>query len=309
MVVGDLLLFSHVYAGWPGLRRGRPRPGRRLDIGARHLSVLAAAVGLATFLVRLVFPFASERYVDLNWYQWPECVALFALGIMAAPSGWLTTVSEQLCGHSRTATLVAGRWDRGFRRLGSRLRRAPGGHVDGRLARRGADVRRAREHPGGVRALWLLGGAQRHLDRPLRWAGPAVGRSAYGAFIVQGVVLIGLAVALRPLPVAAEAKALVVAVGGVTGSFRVDLAAHHTRPREWRASCRPEPGSRDEYRRPTVTVEVTGDVPPEACAAHRGVGRRRARGGQSRMNAFVTRAEPRRLPSVPGREAVRPYTP
>jgi hypothetical protein len=33
------------------------------------------------------------------------------------------------------------------------------------------------------------------------------------------VVLIGLAVALRPLPLAAEVKALVVVVGGVTGSF------------------------------------------------------------------------------------------
>jgi hypothetical protein len=37
--------------------------------------------------------------------------------------------------------------------------------------------------------------------------------------IVQGLVLIALAVALRPLSLAAEVKALIVAVGGVTGSF------------------------------------------------------------------------------------------
>ncbi|HEX6257574.1 MAG TPA: acyltransferase family protein, partial [Euzebyales bacterium] len=87
--VGDLLLFSLAYAAWVRLR-GRAGRRRQVDIGARHLLVLAAAVGVATFLVRLVFPFASERYIDLNWYQWPECVALFALGVATARSGWLT---------------------------------------------------------------------------------------------------------------------------------------------------------------------------------------------------------------------------
>lgn len=70
-----------------------------------------------------------------------------------------------------------------------------------------------------VGPVWLLAVAQRHLDRPLRWAGPAVQRSAYGAFIVQGFVLIGLAVVLRPVPLPAEAKALLVAAGAVAGSF------------------------------------------------------------------------------------------
>ena len=44
-------------------------------------------------------------------------------------------------------------------------------------------------------------------------------RSAYGAFLVQGYVLIGLAVAFQPLPVLAEIKALLVAGGSVAGSF------------------------------------------------------------------------------------------
>ena len=46
-----------------------------------------------------------------------------------------------------------------------------------------------------------------------------MGRSAYGAFIVQGYVLIGLAVALQPVPLPAEIKALLVAGGSVAGSF------------------------------------------------------------------------------------------
>ena len=40
-----------------------------------------------------------------------------------------------------------------------------------------------------------------------------------GAFIVQGVPVLGLAVALRPVPLPAEVKALVVMVGSVVASF------------------------------------------------------------------------------------------
>jgi hypothetical protein len=68
-------------------------------------------------------------------------------------------------------------------------------------------------------AVWLLGLSQRRLNRRLRWAGPLVSRSAYGAFLVQSLILIGLAMALRPLALAAEVKALIVAAGGVVGSF------------------------------------------------------------------------------------------
>jgi hypothetical protein len=68
-------------------------------------------------------------------------------------------------------------------------------------------------------AVWLLGFAQRHLDRPPGALRRAMARSAYGAFFLQGVVLIGLMIALRPLPVPAELKALAVAGLGVAGSF------------------------------------------------------------------------------------------
>jgi hypothetical protein len=44
-------------------------------------------------------------------------------------------------------------------------------------------------------------------------------RGPRGAFVLQGLVLIGLAVALRGVPLPAEAKSLVVAGGDVAGSF------------------------------------------------------------------------------------------
>jgi hypothetical protein len=68
-------------------------------------------------------------------------------------------------------------------------------------------------------AVWLLGVAQRRLDRPLRAVGPRVRRSAYGAFVVQTAVLLALAAALRPLGAPAEVKALLVASAGVVASF------------------------------------------------------------------------------------------
>jgi hypothetical protein len=37
--------------------------------------------------------------------------------------------------------------------------------------------------------------------------------------MLQAPVLIGLAVAVRPLPLPAEVKALIVATGGIAGSF------------------------------------------------------------------------------------------
>ena len=67
-------------------------------------------------------------------------------------------------------------------------------------------------------SVWLLGAAQRRLGRRVR-GGEVLGRSAYGAFLLQGFVLIGLAVALRPLALHAEVKAILLAVGGVAGSF------------------------------------------------------------------------------------------
>jgi hypothetical protein len=68
-------------------------------------------------------------------------------------------------------------------------------------------------------SVWLLGVAQRRLNRRPSPFRRAAARSAYAAFLVQGVVLIGLMTALRPAPVPAEIKARVVAGLGVAGSF------------------------------------------------------------------------------------------
>jgi hypothetical protein len=54
--------------------------------------------------------------------------------------------------------------------------------------------------------VWLLGVAQQRLNWSFRWARPVISRSSYGAFMLQGLALIVLAIALRPLPLHAEVK-------------------------------------------------------------------------------------------------------
>jgi hypothetical protein len=225
--VGVLLIFSLVYAAWVGLVRritAVAGPRRRRAIASRlgheitplPLLLVAGVVAATTLLVRLVFPFGSESFTDLNLWEWPACIALFALGIAASRQGWLIAVPDRLRRQCRLITLIAA------------AAMVALGFIAGQLGVRGqlfggwnwpALVFAAIESMLTVLgSVWLLGAAQRHLGRRLP-LGPKLARSSYGAFMVQGIVLIGLAVALRPIPLIAEVKALVVACGGVAGSF------------------------------------------------------------------------------------------
>jgi hypothetical protein len=185
-----------------------------------RLLLLALAVAVTTFLLRLVYEYDGDEYlIDLNVYQWPQCLALFGLGVVAARQGWLAAVPDRLRRQCRTATLVAGTAFGAYMAVGAGLGAFDEGAWRGGLNVHALAFTTLESAVTVVGSVWLFGVAQRHLDRPLRWARPAVSRSAYGAFIVQGLPLIGLAVALRPLPLAAEVKALFVAGGGVAGSF------------------------------------------------------------------------------------------
>ena len=67
-------------------------------------------------------------------------------------------------------------------------------------------------------SIWLVALAQRWLTStsPV-WAGSA--RGAYAAYMLQVPVLLTLAIAARPLPLPAGAKALIVGGGAVVASF------------------------------------------------------------------------------------------
>ena len=145
---------------------------------------------------------------------------MFGLGIVAVQRGWLDPVPERIwrrCGQAVlvalaavvlvfAATALAGYNTNVFER---RLHWAP-------------TLLAAIEGPMVVGAcVWLLGAAQRHLSRPPGVRGRALARSAFAAFILQGPIIIGVEIALRPVGVPAEVKALAVACAAVTGSFAV----------------------------------------------------------------------------------------
>lgn len=152
----------------------------------------------------------------MNLWEWPACLTLFVLGIAASRRGWLTAIPDQLRTRCRTATFATIAAIAVLLVLAVSLDTFDdllGGWNWWALAF--AAVESALNVFGSV---WLLAVAQRYLNRRFRWT-PILGRSAYGAFIVQGPVLIALAVALRPVLVPAEVKALVVAAGGVAAAF------------------------------------------------------------------------------------------
>jgi hypothetical protein len=221
--VGTLLIFSLGYALWVLGRRRWGGPGEAAalttaTITTPRLLALAGVVGLVSFVVRLDAPYGSEAgFLDLNYWEWPGCLAAFLLGIVASGQGWLGSVPDDLRRHSRTATLAAA-LAMSLLLLVAGLRDVVEEELMGgpHLLALGFSLADCVLVVFGP--VWLLAVAQQRLTQPLPW-GHGLARSAFGAFILQTPVLIGLALALRPTDLPAEVKALVVAVVGTAASF------------------------------------------------------------------------------------------
>lgn len=214
--VGVLLLYSAVLAGWRRLHPPAPeRDGRPLQ--PRDLGLLALMVGLATFLVRTVLPADSNQPLNAHLWAWPEYLALFGLGVAAARRGWLRPVPRSISRPAGIAALIVivvlpavvlsteplglteDAWFGGWG-----LPAFLGGMLEGVIA--------------VAAPVWILAFAQRRLNGSGPWR-RAMARSSYAAFMLQGPVLIACELALRPAPLPGDAKAVIVAVLGIAGSF------------------------------------------------------------------------------------------
>lgn len=215
-----LLIYSLVYSAlvaWRSRRGRASKPVTMRPLRARHLVALGAAIAVATFVIRRWFPFDSLQFTNAHVWQWPECIGLFALGIVSARRGWLRPVPERIrrgCGWvalvATVALIVAFAStqdpDRSVATFGGgwRWEAMVLATIGGALSVAGS--------------IWVLAFAQRHWDRAGRTA-RAMGRAAYAAFMFQGLPLIVAALALRAFEVPLEVKALLVAAGGIAGSF------------------------------------------------------------------------------------------
>lgn len=213
--IGVLLLFSVALAEWR--RRFPPPPPSGEPLSWRHLVGLSLAVGAATFVVRLVLPVDSNQPLNLKLWGWPEYLAMFGLGVAAARRGWLRPVPGLLARRCGIATIsatiaiavVAVTTDlRGLDQDvyfgGWGLTALIWATAEGVLAVTGP--------------IWTLSFVQRHLNGTGRLR-RAAARSSYAAFMLQGPVLVALAVALRPIDLTGDVKALIVATLGIVGSF------------------------------------------------------------------------------------------
>lgn len=213
-----LLLFSLGYVALAAVRRPRWHQEHTPFTVTRMAGAAATMTG-CTFVVRLVFPARGTQLLDLHVWQWPQLFGMFCLGILGARHGLAREVPRGLFRASGWITLGC----------------AVAGPLVAVVA--GVDDLAADSGPylGGLRvealllatyesalvvfgSLWLLGFAQRRFSsvRPV-WH--RLRRSSFAAFILQGPVLILLAVALRPIGAPAELKALVVLAGGLAGCF------------------------------------------------------------------------------------------
>lgn len=211
--LATLLVFVALYVVFARFQsQAGASPG---PIGLLNVAVMIALIAPATFLIRLYWPLGSYQPFSIHWYLWPQCLALFWFGTIAARQGWLNDIPRRLgawlpialvpvavavfvawsVSGSSDITVFFGGW-----RWQARLYAVS----EGVLA---ACV------PIGL-VYWF----RRHLDRQGGFAA-YMSRSAYAAFLIQGPVLVGAAIALKPLPLPGDLMFLLLSAIGIVGSF------------------------------------------------------------------------------------------
>lgn len=216
-----LLLFSLAYAVVRARRRvSAPDATRGATLGlpGRVVAFALAATTVATVLVRVRWPLASETPLDLHLWQWPQYLAMFVLGAWAGEQGRTGALSPRtrlgvgavalVAACALPAAALLGARDVAAFSTGLGLNAWLMGFVDAGL--------------GIALSLWLIELVRAHLHRARPWL-QALARGSLGAYVLQSAVLVPLALAMHPWVVPAELKLLLLATGGVVGSFALSL--------------------------------------------------------------------------------------
>lgn len=177
------------------------------------VAIAIAVVAVGTFLVRTRFPIDSEQFLDAHVWIWPQSACLFVLGAVGAERGWTSPVPPAVLRRCRLAGAAA-------------VLLLPVLVV----ASDGPDAFKGGWHweAAGLAvceglvsvsvSLLVLDWSRRHVVAHGSFE-DALARSAYGAFVAQGPVLVLGALLLRPLGVPGDLAFLALATLGVAGSF------------------------------------------------------------------------------------------
>jgi len=213
-----LLIYSALFALWRWLT-GPPVPPGGRPLGGRHVVTAVAAVTAGSFVVRLWFSARSGQIGDLHLWQWPACAGMFVFGVVTARHRWDRHIPDAVHRGCRTATLATLillpplALAAGVRDVATDAGPYLGGPHPQALAT--AAVEGVLVVAGSV---WLVGLAERRLGAAGRRA-RAWARGAFGAFVIQGPVLMALAAGLRGFDAPAGVKAPLVAATAITACF------------------------------------------------------------------------------------------
>jgi peptidoglycan/LPS O-acetylase OafA/YrhL len=185
-------------------------------------------IAVASFLVRLWFPVLSGDLAwTLNLWEYPEMMALFALGVLARERGWLTDgLSPQMrrtCGQAAVIGVILA----ALVGVGITLSEDPGPFLGG-LRWEAMLIPFIEATLALGMSLWLIDWFRRRANH----AGALVrgmGRASFGAYLVHAPIIVLLAIALRGVPVPAELKVLTVFGLGVVASFGIGWLATRSR--------------------------------------------------------------------------------
>jgi hypothetical protein len=227
-----------VTTGWTLWRWAHPAPvtAGSGPLVLRHLAVTAATIAASTFFVRVWFPVDSEQFLDLHVWLWPQSAALFVLGAISSERGWMTEFPDTLRHQCHCAAISAVVAMAALIALSSGPEPFKGGwywEAAGYAVVEGV-------FSVSVALIVLDRFRRRHADQG--HLARRLGRSAYGAFVAQGPVLVLIALALRQLNVAGDIKFLLLAPAAVIGSFGLAAMALALRPKRPRSA----PGTPDE---------------------------------------------------------------
>lgn len=198
--------------GYAALRAVRPLTDYRPRPGRRSLVVAASVIGVGSLAVWQFTTLLDTHLMNVRVSAWTQAAVLFALGVMAAESGWdgrLSRHAEHRLGQATaagvglTVVLVS------YTGVRDELDMALGGF-------NWASVSFAILYGvvSIVFTLWCLAWLRR------RWPthGPLMakaGRGSYATYLLHPVVLVAVMLAFRAVPVTAHLKFVIVSVVAV----------------------------------------------------------------------------------------------